>query len=192
MMPELLVEQSGVRYVHWGVVLAMAVLMVLWFLKCGYPWSEGFSQPFNGEQNAVASNANKMALVGAWSGSAGPNRTIPSDTSLSPSVSRMGTLDGAYMMGNRPDFGPSMAQTLAQQKSGFLNGPQSPWVPAPETKYTAHNYMKAVHDTADQNAVSGFIGGLEAWELEGAVGGRGGDFSSRGPPEGKLGSLLGN
>jgi len=188
MMPALYVESDGAKYVHWGVVVAMAVLMVLWFLKCGYPWKEGL--PYNGESNPVAANANRMAIAGAWSGSAGANRTIPSDTALSPSVSRMGMLDGAYMMGNRPDFGPSRAQSLAT--SGFLNGPQPPWVPAPETQYTGHNYMKAIHDVADANKIAGFIGGLEAWELEGAVGGpSGGDFSARGPPEGKLGSILG-
>jgi len=168
MMPALYVENDGAKYVHWGVMVAMVILMVLWFLKCGYPWKEGMDG-----RNQMGSYASRMSAklgtVGANQTSANVRFLEQDQVNFQPSVSLRTGMPGVQVLGGGPDFGSSRAQTLAQQ-SGFLNGPQSPWVPAPESQYTGHSYMKAVHDAADANKIAGFIGGLEAWELEGAVG----------------------
>jgi hypothetical protein len=189
-------ENSGTKYVHWGVMIAMAVLMVLWFLKCGYPWKEGMNGR-NQMGSYAAQMSAKLGTVGANQTSANVRFLEQDQVNFQPSVSLRTGMPGVQVLGGGPDFGASKAQRLAMQ-SGFLSAPQSPWVPAPESQYTGHSYLEAVHLKADEDAaikngsnltlfdgyrnkINGFIGGLEAWELEGAVGGRHLRSDSAGP-----------
>ncbi len=196
-MPALYVETNGVKYFHWGVVLAMLILMVMWFLKCGYPWGEGMVGRNRMDQYSSQMSA-KLGTVGANQTSANVRYLEQDQANFQSSVSGKTGVPGVKALAGVPDFGSSPAQTLAMQKAGFLNGPQSPWVPAPELKYTGHNYLKAVHDTADKTALQGFIGGLEAWEVAGGMEGASGgprslasDSAAPGLADGYLASRIG-
>lgn len=177
-MQDLYIESNGVKYVHWGVIVVMVILMVMWFFKCGYPWSEGLVGRNHMDGYAAKMSA-RLGTAGANQTSANVRFVEQDQVNFQPSVSQRTGVPGVKVLGGQPDFGASIAQTLAEEK--FLNGPQSPWVPAPETQYTGHNYMKAVHDTADRNKIASFTGGLEEWELEGMAGRRSLNSDSAGP-----------